>query len=83
MTLEPIEIFPFGGKKSNWQNEFSLLKSGGRCPKAQKAGDKIGVSGRARGGIRGKAVFSGQFCRRSPLPRQAVSEMSLIVKFRV
>ena len=51
VRLEPIETFPFGGKKSKWQNEFSLLKSGGRCPKAQKAGDKIGVSGRASGGI--------------------------------
>ena len=44
-----LDIFPFGGKKSKWQNEFSLLKSGRRRPKAQKAGDKIGVSGRASG----------------------------------
>ena len=77
-----FRYFHLEAKSQSGRMSFRSLKADGDVQKPRRLEIRLGCQGGPVGGIRGKAVFSGQVLF-PPRAGRAVSEMSLIVKFKV
>ena len=77
-----FRYFHLEARSQSGRMSFRSLKADGDVQKPRRLEIRLGCQGGLVGGIRGKAVFSGQVLF-PPRAGRAVSEMSLIVKFKV